>query len=77
MDEQASYANIRELLAGFIGQRLVEITQHDEDEYRRTSEAFVMLHFADGSLIRFVIRDNGSDFECFAPGAYDNNSDES
>lgn len=53
------YSNIRDILSGVIGRTVVDITQHDEDEYLETQEAYVMLMFDDGSFLKFPIGDEG------------------
>jgi hypothetical protein len=52
-----TYANIREILGRFIGKRLVEITQHDADELEETGRAYVLLHFEDGTELKFYVMD--------------------
>lgn len=47
------YANIREFIGEFIGKRLVDVTQHDEEEYEKTGDAYVALMFEDGSILKF------------------------
>lgn len=53
------YANIREVLGPCLGQRVMEITQHDADEFEDTRECYVMLHFENGVTLRFPITDDG------------------
>ena len=55
------YANIRDLeaLGPLLGQRIVEITQHDKDEWQETGRAYVMLHFENGMSLKFWIGDDG------------------
>jgi len=60
---QPGYANIREILGEFVGRTIIDITQQDEDEFRETGEAYVMLHFDDGSYMKFPIEDRGFEFE--------------
>ena len=52
-----SYANIRDgsLLGPILQQRIVEITQHDEEEFHETGEGFVCLHFENGYTLRLAI----------------------
>lgn len=59
------YANIRdaELLGPFVGQRIVDITQHDKDEYEETRQAYIALHFENGQTLKFPIGDAGFDIE--------------
>jgi len=58
------YANIRNsnLLGDFIGRTVIDITQHDQDEFRETGRTFVMLMFDDGSTMTFPIGDMGFEF---------------
>ena len=50
-----SYANIREILGDFIGRRLLEITQHDEEYFVRTGRSFIDFMFEDGDVLRFYL----------------------
>lgn len=54
-----SYANIREMLGELIGQRVVDITQHDEEDWRARGESFVCLHFEGGGTLTFPIGADG------------------
>ncbi len=53
------YANVRELLGYFIGRTLVDITQHDEEEFQEDGACYVMLHFDNGETLSFDITDEG------------------
>lgn len=53
------YSNIREIIGELIGKRLIDITQHDKDEWEATREWYVMLMFEDGSYLQFPIGDAG------------------
>lgn len=55
----ADYANIRDLLGHYVGLRIVEITQHDEEEFKEDGVSYVMLHFDNGNTLRFDISDDG------------------
>lgn len=54
-EDKEIYANIRDILGPLIGQRLVDITQHDRDEYDANGLGFVQLLFDDGSHIKFYV----------------------
>jgi hypothetical protein len=54
-----SYSNIRDILGRLIGLRVVDITQHDEEEFKEDGACFIMLMFEDGSYLRFPIGDDG------------------
>lgn len=53
------YANIREVLKNFIGKRLVDITQHDKEDWERDHNSFVCLMFEDGHTMTFPVGDEG------------------
>lgn len=59
MNEPESYVNIREVLGKFIGRKLLDITQHDEDEWAEDGRAYVMLMFEGGECITFYVGDEG------------------
>lgn len=56
--------NVRdpEILGLFVGQRVVDITQHDADEFAETG-AYVCLHFERCGTVTFLIGDDGFDVE--------------
>lgn len=54
-----AYANIRELLGEFIGCTVVDITQHDQEEYQEDGSCYVMLHFSNGGSVKFHITMDG------------------
>lgn len=58
-DSEEVYSNIRhpDMLGPFIGKRVVDITQHDKDEWEETQQSYVQLHFEDGSYIKFPVGD--------------------
>jgi hypothetical protein len=60
------YATIRdkEFLGDLIGKRVVDITQHDEDEWSETGESYIMLMFEDGLFVKFPIGDDGFTHNC-------------
>lgn len=60
----AHYSNIREFLGHFIGQKLVDITQHDKEEWDNGQEAYVCLMFDSGHTMTFPITDLGFDHTC-------------
>ena len=65
-DEQP-YATIRDHIGYLIGKTLVEITQHDREDFdpEDGSGCFVCFHFNDGSWIKFNmgVEIEGVDFE--------------
>jgi len=61
-----SYVNIRQILGEIIGTTIVDITQHDEEEFRATHESYVALHLSTGATLTFPISDAG--FHLETPG---------
>lgn len=53
------YSNIRQILNWAIGQKIVDITQHDKDEWEETKQAYVMIMLENGKWIKFMIGDEG------------------
>lgn len=55
-----SYSNVRdpEMLGPLIGARVVDITQHDAEEYPDTGSR-IYLHFDNGMTLWFPIGDDG------------------
>lgn len=64
-DDDQAYANIRspELLGPVLHTRLIEITQHDQDEFHASKESRIYLHFDNGYTVSFPIADAGFDIE--------------
>ena len=60
--DASTYSNIREILGDFVGKTLLDITQHDMEEYLDGEESFVMMMFDDGSWIKFPIAEEGFTF---------------
>jgi hypothetical protein len=58
-----SYSNVRDsgLLGPVLGVRVVEITQHDEDEFKANGESRIYFHFENGITVSFPIGDDGFD----------------
>lgn len=47
-------SNIRDFLGHLLGRRVVEITQHDPEDFKQ-GECFVTLHFEEGTTLVFPI----------------------
>lgn len=68
------YSTIRSIVGYLIGKTVVDITQHDEDEYDSESEvgSYVQIMFSDGSWIKFPTAEvafwhfdvNGTEEDC-------------
>jgi len=52
------YANIREILGHLIGRTLIEITQHDKEDFLNGEDSFVELMFNDGNTLKFFALDS-------------------
>jgi hypothetical protein len=50
-----AYSTIRDILGAFIGQRLVDITQHDEEEWEEDGQSTIYFHFENGGTIEFAM----------------------
>jgi hypothetical protein len=76
-DEDGPYANIRdpELLGPFVGQRCVEITQHDREEFLEDHVSYIALHFENGYTLTFEINDD-CHFTISPPDAGDEGDDD-
>lgn len=61
MADDAEYSNIRneDLLGPIIGQRVLEVTQHDKSEFEENGESRIYLHFENGYTVSFPIEDAG------------------
>lgn len=55
MSDDEPYSNIREILGPLIGARVVDITQHDADEFAESQQAYVELLFDTGATLRFPV----------------------
>ena len=58
-DSEEVYANIREVLGWAVGQKIVDVTQHDEDEFKEDGRSYVMLMLEGGGYIKFFVGDDG------------------
>lgn len=63
MDEDI-YTNIRDILGQLIGKTVVDITQHDRDEFEENGTTFVQLHFEEGLYVKFMISEGGFYHNC-------------
>jgi hypothetical protein len=58
------YVNIRQILGSLIGRTLLDITQHDPEEFAETQMSYVQFHFDDGSYVKFPISEDGFSHNC-------------
>ena len=59
MPENEEYANIRGIIGEFVGQKVLDITQHDEEYFKRTGRSFVDFMFDSGDVLRIYITGGG------------------
>lgn len=57
MDEK--YSNIRDIIGGIIGKRVLDVTQHDKEEFESGTESYVQIMFEDGQWVKFPVGDLG------------------
>ncbi len=57
--EDDVYSNIRQILGWAVGQKIVDITQHDADEFQEDRRCYVMLMLENGGHIKFFVGDDG------------------
>jgi hypothetical protein len=60
-DDDDGYQNVRdpEVFGPLIGERVVDVTQHDRDEWDENRVSYVCLHFGNGMVVKFPIGDAG------------------
>lgn len=70
-----SYSNVRDpdLLGPLLGARVIEITQHDPEEFDEGRGSRIYLHFENGITLSFPIGDDG--FDINIPDGDDNDDD--
>jgi hypothetical protein len=56
---EPDYANIRDFLGHLVGRTVVHVSQHDEDEFEQTQQAYVMLLFDCGDYVKFPVGEDG------------------
>lgn len=60
-DDGVRGSNIRDVIGYLVGQRIIEITQQDDDEFVPGGPSQVLFHMEDGTTVRFWIDDAGFD----------------
>jgi hypothetical protein len=58
MEEDATIRNA-EFMGPLIGRTIIDVTQHDAEEFAETHESYFMLMFDDGSALKCVVGDAG------------------
>jgi hypothetical protein len=61
VDDDRHYTTIRDpdLLGPLIGTRVVDVTQHDKDEYEEDGRSYFSLHFDNGTTLTIFLGDEG------------------
>lgn len=59
LEDPADYSNIRESIGKFIGRRILDIVQHDKDEWEADKRSYVQLLLEGGDSITFYIGPSG------------------
>lgn len=52
--EYEGYSTIRKVLGHMIGKRIVDVTQHDQEDWDERGESFIQLMLEDGSYVKFM-----------------------
>jgi hypothetical protein len=56
MPAEKEYVTIRGMIGDLIGSKIVDISQHDKEEYLSTGQGFVMLMLDNGATMRIPLR---------------------
>jgi hypothetical protein len=59
----SDYATVRDIFREFIGQTVVDITQHDQDEWEETGEGYILLMFGNGATIKITVAEGNIETE--------------
>lgn len=55
MADEPDYSTIRKLVGHIIGQTVVDITQHDEEEFKADGKSYIMLMFSGGDYLKVYV----------------------
>lgn len=58
------FGNIRQILGVLIGKRVVDITQHDPEEFDETKQCFIQFHFDNGDYVKIYVGSEGFTHSC-------------
>lgn len=58
MEEEEIHSNIRGILGWAVGKEILDITQHDKDDFSESGISFVFLSLSNGGFLKFRISDN-------------------
>lgn len=56
--------NIRYFIGDIIGKKVIDITQHDKEEFLETGVSYVMIMFEDGLYVKFPVNELGFAHNC-------------
>lgn len=56
------YSTVRALLGSFIGTRLLDITQHTQEEWEESGDSYIMFMFDNGHYVKVPIGDGGWEY---------------
>lgn len=59
MPDDEAYSTIRDVLGWIVGQKVVDVTQHDAEEFQESGQSHVMLMFENGRTLKFFVGDDG------------------
>ena len=55
-EDEDGYSNIRGFLGELIGARVIDISQHDREDWDENHESYVMLMFDNGRYVKIYCR---------------------
>lgn len=61
--KEGDYSNVRDFLGGLVGKRVLDVSQHDREEFAETRQSYIMLMFEDGITMKIPVGDEGVWFE--------------
>ena len=73
-ENEEVYSTIRDILGWSVGSKIIDITQHDEDEWAEDKRSYVMLLLDNGGTLKFFVGDDG--FSYCDPNGPDEDEDE-
>lgn len=58
------FGNIREVLGVLIGRTVVDITQHDPEEFDEDGNVYIQFHFDNGDYVKIYVGSEGFSHSC-------------
>lgn len=59
------WTNIRGVLGHMVGQKIIDITQHDSEEYEQDGKTYIMFMLEGGDYFKVFLSEEG--FDCSMP----------